>query len=224
MQFQLCSMLRKLKQALKTLNKNTVGDVTVKSIEAKAALVDRQRLLDRQPLDASLRMQEKELMSSYTMALQTEKDFLRQKSRVQWLKAGDRNSSYFFKAINGRRNRSKILSITGKDGSLIEGHTQVKSKAIRHFQNILGSSMPSRHGSCSLRNVIDKHISNDQADFMSREVTNDEIREVCFSLHPNKAPGPDGYNAHFFKKTWHIVGDDVISAIEEFFCSGLLLK
>ncbi|KAK0585166.1 hypothetical protein LWI29_024163 [Acer saccharum] len=59
---------------------------------------------------------------------------------------------------------------------------------------------------------------------MSREVTNDEIREVCFSLHPNKAPGPDGYNAHFFKKTWHIVSDDVINAIQEFFRSGLLLK
>ncbi|KAK0607494.1 hypothetical protein LWI29_015785 [Acer saccharum] len=59
---------------------------------------------------------------------------------------------------------------------------------------------------------------------MSREVTNDEIHEVCFSLQPNKAPGLDGYNAHFFKKTWHIVGDDVINTIQEFFHSGLLLK
>ncbi|KAK2655477.1 hypothetical protein Ddye_008529 [Dipteronia dyeriana] len=127
-------------------------------------------------------------------------------------------------AIKERRNRSKILSISGEDGSLIEGDTRVKSEAIGHFQNILGFSMPSRHGYRSLRNVIDKHISNDQADYMSREVTNDEIREVCFSLHPNKAPGPDGFNAYFFKKTWHIVGDNVINAIQEFFHSGLLLK
>ncbi|KAK1550727.1 hypothetical protein Q3G72_023767 [Acer saccharum] len=84
--------------------------------------------------------------------------------------------------------------------------------------------MPSRDCSCSLRNVIDTHISTDQVDFMSRDVTNDEIHEVCFSLHPSKAPGPDGFNAHFFKKTWHIVSDDVINAIQEFFHSGLLLK
>ncbi|KAK2658664.1 hypothetical protein Ddye_005197 [Dipteronia dyeriana] len=225
MQFQLCYKLRNLKKALKSLNKNTVGDVTVKSIEAKAALVECQRNLDLQPLDASLRIQKKELMSSYTLAVQTEEeDFLRQKSRVQWLKAGDRNSSYFFKAIKERRNRSKILSISGEDDSLIEGDTRVKSEAIGHFQNILGCSMPSRHGSRSLRNVIDKHISNDQVDYMSREVTNDEIREACFSLHPNKAPGPDGFNAYFFNKTWHIVGDNVINAIQEFFHSGLLLK
>ena len=224
MQFQLCSKLRNLKKVLKSLNKNTVGDLTVKSFEAKAALVDCQSLLDLQPLDEGLRMQEKELMSSYTLALQTEEDFLRQKSRVQWLKAGDRNTSYFSKVISGRRNRSKILSITREDGSLIEGDTQIKSEAVHHFQNILGCSLPSRHGSRPLRNVIDKHISTDQADFMSREVTNDEIREVCFSLHPNKAPGPDGFNAHFFKKTWHIVGDDVITAVQEFFRTGLLLK
>ena len=59
---------------------------------------------------------------------------------------------------------------------------------------------------------------------MSREVTNDEIHEVCFSLHPNKAPGIDGFNAHFFKKTWHIVGDDVINVVQEFFRLAFFLK
>ncbi|KAK0581565.1 hypothetical protein LWI29_015235 [Acer saccharum] len=59
---------------------------------------------------------------------------------------------------------------------------------------------------------------------MGRDITNDEIRDVCFSLHPNKAPGPDGFNAHFFKKTWDIVGEDVINAIQGFFRFGLLLK
>ena len=135
-----------------------------------------------------------------------------------------RNTSYFFKVINGRCNRSEILSITGEDGSLIEGDTQIKSEAVRHFQNILGCSLPSRHGSRPLRNVIDKHISTNQADFMSREVTNDVIHKVCFSLHPNKALAPDGFNAHFFKKTWHIVGDDVINSVQEFFRTGLLYK
>ena len=107
---------------------------------------------------------------------------------------------------------------------MIEGDTQIKSEAVRHFQNILSCSLPSIHGSRPLRNVIDKHISANQTDFMSREVTNDEIREVCFSLHPNKAPGLYDFNGHFFKKTWHIVGDDVINSVQEFFRTGLLYK
>ncbi|KAK3230038.1 hypothetical protein Dsin_001919 [Dipteronia sinensis] len=85
--------------------------------------------------------------------------------------------------------------------------------------------MPARHGiGITLSNIIDKVISNDQVDFMGREITNDEIREVCFSLHPNKAPGPNGFNAHVFKITWDIVGADVMSVVQEFFRFGLLLK
>ncbi|KAK3184877.1 hypothetical protein Dsin_032163 [Dipteronia sinensis] len=165
------------------------------------------------------------LISYYTSTLKAEEDLQRQKSRIQWLKDGDCNSSYFFNAINGKRNRSKIHSITGDDSSLIEGDILVKNEAIRQFQTILGCSMPARHGiGSTLSNIIDKVIFNDQAAFMGRDITNDEIREVCFSFHPNKAPGPDGFNAHFFKITWDIVGEDVISVVQEFFRSGLLLK
>ncbi|KAK3189453.1 hypothetical protein Dsin_029014 [Dipteronia sinensis] len=83
-------------------------------------------------------MQEKELINDYTLSLQAEEDLFRSKSRIQWRKAGDRNSSNFFKAINGRRNTSKIHAITDDDGTLIEGDLPVKNEAIRHFHNILG--------------------------------------------------------------------------------------
>ncbi|KAK3204757.1 hypothetical protein Dsin_018803 [Dipteronia sinensis] len=200
MHYKLCSKLRNLKKVLKTLKND-------------------------KPLDYNLRIREKELISCYTTTLKAEEDLLRQKSRIQWLKAGDCNSSYFFKAINGKRNRSKIHTITGDDGSLIEGDIMVNKEAICHFRTILGYSRLVSHGiGTTLSNIIDKVISNGQADFMGRDVTDDEIREVCFSLHPNKAPGPDGFNAHFFKITWDIVGEDVISAVQEFFRSVLLLK
>ncbi|KAK3193357.1 hypothetical protein Dsin_024667 [Dipteronia sinensis] len=177
MLYKLCSRIRNLNKALKTLNND-------------------------KPLDSNLRMRDKELISCYTSTLKAEEDLLRQKSRIQWLKAGDRNSFYLFKAINGKRNRSKIHSITGDDGSLIECDMLVKNEAIHHFQTILGWSMPVRHGiGSTFSNIIDKVISNDQADLIGREVTNEEIHEVCFSLHPNKAPGLDGFNAHCFKIT-----------------------
>ncbi|KAK3204570.1 hypothetical protein Dsin_018616 [Dipteronia sinensis] len=226
MQYKLCSKHQNLKKVLKTLKNYKVGDLTIKSIEAKSALYDFQCLFDQHPLDSNLRIQEKELISRYTTTLKDEENLLRQKSRIQWLKAGDRNSSYFFKSIIGKSNRSKIHTITGDDGSLIDGDILVKKEAIRHFQTILGCLRPVSHGIAStLSNIIDKVISIDQAYLMGREViTNEEICDVCFSLHPNKAPGPYGFNAHFFKITWNIVGEDVISALQEFFRSGLLLK
>ncbi|KAK3204578.1 hypothetical protein Dsin_018624 [Dipteronia sinensis] len=90
MQYKLCSKLRNLKKVLKALNNDKVGDLTIKSIEAKATLDECQRLLDLQSLDSNLRIWEKDLISCYTSTLKAEEDLLRQKSTIQWLKAGDR--------------------------------------------------------------------------------------------------------------------------------------
>ncbi|KAM1790113.1 hypothetical protein ACFX14_034102 [Malus domestica] len=57
------------------------------------------------------------------------------------------------------------------------------------------------------------------------EVTRDEIKDVCFSMNPNKAPGPNGFNGMFFQKSLAVISGDIICAVEEFFfSSGKLLK
>ncbi|KAL8119827.1 hypothetical protein AgCh_017083 [Apium graveolens] len=67
---------------------------------------------------------------------------------------------------------------------------------------------------------LDSSVAND----MIREVTNEEIKDVIFHMGDDKASGPDGYSALFFKKAWVIIGDDVCHAVKEFFVTGKLLK
>lgn len=44
-----------------------------------------------------------------------------------------------------------------------------------------------------------------------------------FSLGNDKAPGPDGFTAYFFKRSWSIIGQEVVKAIQSFFQTGRLL-
>nr|GEZ39445.1 hypothetical protein [Tanacetum cinerariifolium] len=67
-------------------------------------------------------------------------------------------------------------------------------------------------------------LSNEAVDHMVREVTSKEIRDAIFAIGDNKAPGPDGYSALFFKESWNIIASDVTKAVKEFFTNGVLLK
>ena len=75
----------------------------------------------------------------------------------------------------------------------------------------------------SLVNVQEKKVVEHQH-VLAQDVTREEIKHAMFSLKNNKAPGPDGFNAGFFKRMWHIVGEDVINAVRSFFQTRRMLK
>ena len=102
---------------------------------------------------------------------------------------------------------------------------EVKLQFTEYFQRLLGSTSSNTYpGKGKLREYVDKVISYENADVLARDIIDEEIKQTFFSLNPNKAPGPDGFNGCFFRKTWHILGNVVIMAIKSFFQTGSLLK
>jgi hypothetical protein len=75
-----------------------------------------------------------------------------------------------------------------------------------------------------IRQLIPRVISADKTVLLDKEVTEKEIRDTFFHMRANKAPGPDGFSAEFFKAAWPVVGKEVVKAIKNFFLSGMLLK
>ncbi|KAH0721232.1 hypothetical protein KY290_006149 [Solanum tuberosum] len=51
-----------------------------------------------------------------------------------------------------------------------------------------------------------------------------EVKAALFHIDSNKSPGPDGYGSGFFKAAWDIIGDDIVTAVLQFFTNGKLLK
>lgn len=44
----------------------------------------------------------------------------------------------------------------------------------------------------------------------------EEIKEVIFPIHPDKAPGPYGFSASFFQSNWEVVRPAMIKEIQHF--------
>ena len=49
-----------------------------------------------------------------------------------------------------------------------------------------------------------------------------EIKEAIFSIHADKAPGPDGFSGSFYHTNWDNIGADIVREIQTFFTSDKL--
>ncbi|GKC76070.1 RNA-directed DNA polymerase, eukaryota, reverse transcriptase zinc-binding domain protein, partial [Tanacetum coccineum] len=71
--------------------------------------------------------------------------------------------------------------------------------------------------------LFSKKLTKEEASWMIREVSDNEIKDAMFNIRDNKAPSPDGFTSTFLKKAWGVVGSDVYKAIKEFFTNGKLV-
>ncbi|XP_070022732.1 uncharacterized protein [Nicotiana sylvestris] len=57
-----------------------------------------------------------------------------------------------------------------------------------------------------------------------RPVGREEVKQALLGIDDNKAPGCDEYNSYFFKKIWHIVGEEITTVVQDFFESANMCK
>ena len=93
--------------------------------------------------------------------------------------------------------------------------------ATKYFENIFKVNDCDRLEECLA--AVHPKVSPDIRDLLSREYNPEEIKAALFQMGPTKAPGPGSMNALFYQKFWHIVGNDVITAVLDFLNNGNML-
>ncbi|KAH7857034.1 hypothetical protein Vadar_008267 [Vaccinium darrowii] len=105
--------------------------------------------------------------------------------------------------------------------SISKRPSEVNAIVVSYFKGI--ASPYSSNGLCKVQDLIHPCLSELQLLFLSYAVSDSEIMAALLSIGDDEAPGPDGYTSLFFKKAWHIVGTDFVSAIKYFFSDGKIL-
>lgn len=179
-----------------------------------------QQLIDTKPFDCALREQGVEALIKYKEATADEEKLLSQKAKIEWLKEGDKNSAFYYKVFRGRMHKNRVVSICDDQGVRHDGD-RVADQFVIHFQEFLGTSREV----CEILDpevLFVNKISQEEANYMVREVTEVEIKEALFDIGDNKALGPDGYSAKFFKGAWTVIEEDVCKAVKKFFQGGVI--
>lgn len=222
-QFILFSKLKSLKGPLKELNKKEFSHI---SERAKKANLDFQTAVDDLDVtvaDAEARNNVHHLRQQAQFLAGAERHFFGQKLKTKHLIAADRGSKYFHALVKNKNRVNSINRVIDSSGNLTTSIEQVGAAFVEHFQNIFGherNRIPCCREVFSLGNIL----TPEDCTNLIKPISDSEIKEAIFSMGDDKAPGPDGYSAAFFKRNWELVGHLVQDAVQEFFRFGRLLK
>ena len=205
--------------ALKTFNFHSFGKLRERVVDVREKLNQVQSKLLNNLTDPLLMDDERKCLKEYHDFAYAEEGFLKQKSRVQWLKLGDQNTNYFHKAVKARNARNAIKIITSGNGCSIEDPVAIKEEAVRYFKDILCVDGP-RSAEYSTDGFV---WSQQHLNILNGEISREEVKMAMFLIDDNKAPGPDGFSSRVFKAAWSIIGSDVVDAVISFFKSGSIL-
>ncbi|GKV24336.1 hypothetical protein SLEP1_g33963 [Rubroshorea leprosula] len=192
--FKCKEKIKKLRQHLKTWNKEEFGNVDNQLEEAmkKIEIVDF-RCEAQDPSDDDI-LKRKDGFEELWVCLKKKESLWRQKSKATWIKEGDANTGFFH-----------IIII------------------MDHFRNQF-SSQSCQQPRPYLEHLQFSKLNEEDKIMLEEEFSDDEIRDAVFSCASDKALGPDGLNFHFVKKIWGTIEGDVINFIKEFHQNGKLVK
>ncbi|KAL5758842.1 hypothetical protein ACOSP7_021453 [Xanthoceras sorbifolium] len=156
-------------------------------------LYDRQQSV--QVLDA-IKTRERELES----LLSKEELYWKQRSRVDWLLAGDKNSKFFHRRATARKKKNQISSLLDSRGVRRESEQGMSSVVLDYFSDLFRSIQPSFSDLSTTSSFLESKVNAQMAGRLGEAFTRAEVRSAVFEMGLNKAPGPDGFHALFFQK------------------------
>lgn len=219
----LCVKLKIIKRDLKNLNKDNFSNIQDRVRDANSLLKIAQVNSLNDPSSENFK-EEKELHDRWEFLRTIEESYFRQRSRINWLREGDHNTSFFHRLTQVRNSINSIRSFCLSTGEIITDPIQMGTLAVNHFQNLLApqnqSTVPI--SPTWIHGLTDFRCANEYSYYMALFPTAEEIKSTLFKLNKNKSPGPDGLTSGFFKETWQILGAELIRSIQTFFVSGFL--
>ncbi|KAK1297942.1 hypothetical protein QJS10_CPB14g01761 [Acorus calamus] len=219
-QFVFYTKLKRLKHDLIAWNKNVFGSLSLRVSNAEKDLLNVENTLDNGlPIEPPTKLLDAKV--KFHNALLAEESFWRQKSRISWLKEGERNTSFFHTSTKVRHATNRIHSL--KIGPTITSdEKEIKDAILNHFV----SSYEATHSPIDIKllDVVPKIITPHDNALLLAIPSKAEIESITFSLKSSSAPGPDGFSGYFYHACWDIIQDDLVLAIQDFFRDRQILK
>ncbi|XP_072087303.1 uncharacterized protein [Arachis hypogaea] len=189
-----------VQEASLEFNSTVFGNIFIKKRELEGYLNRIQRKMEADD-DPILKHKEEELRAEYNIVLAQEELLWYQKSKDQWVRYGDRNTSFFHMQTIPRRKSNKVHGLLVSDGSWSDDPKVLQREVVHFFKNIFCSTEPVEVN--CMGEIPMPSLSQDACDNFSKPVTMLEVKEAMDNMSSFKAPGPDGFQASNLSILWN---------------------
>ena len=138
-----------------------------------------------------------------------------QRAKVKHVQEGGNNTKYFHMVANGKHRRKRIFQLEQDDG-IVVGQENLKVYITEFYKNLFGAP---GENFFSLDEAVVQDIpqlSEQENNILKAQFTEQEVYDAIFQMEKNKAPGPDGFPAEFYKKCWNIIKKDLMEMFDAF--------
>lgn len=195
--------LSRIKSSLSSWDREVFGSVKRKIASLKTKIeAERSSTLYRGPT-----AREKESMNQLSEALAREEIMERQRSRVDWLREGDRNTGFFQAKAKARMRSNRIQGLKNSDGVLVYEQERLEEMSNTFYQDLftaqadLEPEIVCQH--------VPRKVTATMCELLEQQFTPEEVERALFQMGPSKAPRPDGFIAGFFQRHWTLVKESL---------------
>ncbi|KAL2927601.1 LINE-1 retrotransposable element ORF2 protein [Bienertia sinuspersici] len=198
-QAPLVPLLNSLSQDLQQWNKNVFHNIFQKKRELMARIGGIQKQLATHTHRGLIKL-ENRLRRELDEVLYQEELLWYQKFRAEWIRDGDRNTSFFHLSTLVRRWRNRIDAIRDDQDVWVTDKEEIKTHIVSYFASLYSyDGEPCRNDLPT--NLFPMFPQHDWK-HLTRAFTKDEVYSALTNMGFLKALGPVGFQALFFQKHW----------------------
>jgi hypothetical protein len=158
-----------------------------------------------------------EVQEKHARLLVQEETYWRQRAKMHWLQQGDLNTKFFHASATIRSKAKKIEKLVNSANTEVKSQPEICEEAKAYFDQLFKANLCQQEPVLSL---ITPMVTQEDNNMLLAPLTKVEIHEALLQMHPDKAPGPDGFNPAFYQHFWSVCGDDIFEAMKEWLERG----
>ncbi|WJX23528.1 hypothetical protein P8452_12731 [Trifolium repens] len=167
--------------------------------------------------DSSSVRRYQELQNNHARYLVQEETYWRQRAKMHWLREGDLNTKFFHMSANARGKVKKVVKLVNEENVMVTKQEELCEVAKQYFDSLFKAS----HGNhVPVLSLIQQRVTDEDNARLTSPILKEEIYNALMQMHPDKSPGPDGFNPAFYQHFWHLCGDDIFAAVKTWLDRG----